>query len=333
MGVGFKVVNGKRTTDLCIRFYVIHKLPKFLIAPVFQLPKSVDGIPTDIIESPPSVLLAKRKPSSPFKATTASVANSTQTPSNSPPASPPPTTQPAAVPPDDPDTLATKNRPYFGGVGAANIDVLGGTLGYFCHSIIPKDGQIQVYILSNSHVLGGFGGDPPDVAILQPSTINGGQFRDNIATYVRAAQIDFTPGAPNKVDAAIAAIADPTQLSLAVGGIGPLKGTADAVHNSTITKCGMSTGKTSGIITDISHSAQIPLDPGSPASSLSLIEQLYIEPADSCAFACPGDSGAIIVNSTQQAVGLLCAGDPNAGKWGIANRIANVTQALSIILI
>jgi hypothetical protein len=88
------------------------------------------------------------------------------------------------------------------------------------------------------------------------------------------------------------------------------------------------------VVTDISHSAIIPLDPGSPASSLSLVDQLYIEPAtagEEIAF--PGDSGAIIVNASQQAIGLLCAGDPATGKWAVANKMTHVLTALSISLL
>ncbi len=51
VGVGYKVVNGKRTDEVSLRIYVRKKLPKQLLRPEEILPESVDGILTDVIEA------------------------------------------------------------------------------------------------------------------------------------------------------------------------------------------------------------------------------------------------------------------------------------------
>jgi hypothetical protein len=229
MGVGFKVVGGKRTIDLCIRFYVTQKLPKSLIAPLFGLPKTIDGLPTDVIESRPSVFLSKKRanrgalPSASSRtvsATKAALASAGQ-----------PLTPAAEIPPSDVATLSRKNRPYFGGVAAANIDVYGGTLGCFCRSTNISDDRNAIYILSNSHVFGGFGDSTTDIPILQQPIGNGGLPENTVANFIRSVPIDFSPNAPNKVEAAIGQVLSASDCQIAIGGIGKLNGFAEAIHN------------------------------------------------------------------------------------------------------
>lgn len=51
VGVGRKVVRGRRTTRPCVRFYVVRKLDKRLIPPRHLLPKEIEGVETDVIET------------------------------------------------------------------------------------------------------------------------------------------------------------------------------------------------------------------------------------------------------------------------------------------
>ncbi len=50
VGVGYKEVGGKETTDLCLHVYVEKKLPKAELAPEALVPETVQGLPTDVIE-------------------------------------------------------------------------------------------------------------------------------------------------------------------------------------------------------------------------------------------------------------------------------------------
>jgi hypothetical protein len=60
VGIGRKVVDGKPTKDMAIRLYVVQKLAPSLLPPRDRLPESIDGIPTDVIESSPAFLAAKK---------------------------------------------------------------------------------------------------------------------------------------------------------------------------------------------------------------------------------------------------------------------------------
>jgi hypothetical protein len=56
VGVGRKVVDGKATDTLAIRLYVARKLPLAMLPKRARLPESIEGIPTDVIESPPAYI-------------------------------------------------------------------------------------------------------------------------------------------------------------------------------------------------------------------------------------------------------------------------------------
>jgi hypothetical protein len=62
VGVGYKIVKGKRTEEVCIRVYVRKKLPKQELRPEEILPESIEGIPVDVIESRPELLQGGSEP-------------------------------------------------------------------------------------------------------------------------------------------------------------------------------------------------------------------------------------------------------------------------------
>jgi len=51
VGLGTKVTKGKATRQPCVRFYVDRKLGETAIPPEFVLPSTVNGVPTDVIET------------------------------------------------------------------------------------------------------------------------------------------------------------------------------------------------------------------------------------------------------------------------------------------
>jgi hypothetical protein len=54
VGVGRKEVAGRHDAALAVRFYVLRKAPKSAVMPGNLLPTSIEGIPTDVIESSPA---------------------------------------------------------------------------------------------------------------------------------------------------------------------------------------------------------------------------------------------------------------------------------------
>lgn len=49
--VGYKQVAGKKTDQICIVCYVIKKKPEDQLEAIDLVPRMIEGIPTDIIES------------------------------------------------------------------------------------------------------------------------------------------------------------------------------------------------------------------------------------------------------------------------------------------
>src|SRR5262245_13992703 len=56
VGIGRKVVAGQATQTQCVRVYVAQKLAQSLLPPIYRIPDTVNGIPTDVIESPPAFI-------------------------------------------------------------------------------------------------------------------------------------------------------------------------------------------------------------------------------------------------------------------------------------
>src|SRR5262245_41171003 len=56
VGIGKKITEQGQTNELCVRFYVVQKLARSLIPPRDLLPVAIDGVATDVIESPPAFI-------------------------------------------------------------------------------------------------------------------------------------------------------------------------------------------------------------------------------------------------------------------------------------
>jgi hypothetical protein len=49
--VGYKVIGGKKTDQICIICYVTRKLPADQLSEADLIPPLIEGLPTDVIES------------------------------------------------------------------------------------------------------------------------------------------------------------------------------------------------------------------------------------------------------------------------------------------
>ncbi len=56
VGVGRKVVDGEVTDEMAVRLYVARKLPLRMLPQRARLPERIDGIQTDVLESPPAFI-------------------------------------------------------------------------------------------------------------------------------------------------------------------------------------------------------------------------------------------------------------------------------------
>src|SRR5713226_6592942 len=51
VGVGRKITNGQPTDTNAVRIYVAHKIAKEAISDSMMLPQTIDGVPTDVVET------------------------------------------------------------------------------------------------------------------------------------------------------------------------------------------------------------------------------------------------------------------------------------------
>ena len=311
VGVGYKRVGDQSTGQPAVIVFVEKKLPKAEIRAEHQVPFQMEGIDTDVVEIGKVRLL-----------------NGART---------------------------ALSRPARPGVSIGHYLVTAGTLG----AVVRDRASGRALILSNNHILAngtnGFDGrakkgDP----IYQPGPYDGGGEKDRIASLYRwvgvtrseeealhcpvaqaAAQrasaflalwrpdyrlkLFKTFGAENIVDCAVALPDAPHLVDPAILDIGPVRGSNDVEVGEAVQKSGRTTGVTSGTVVAIGTSLKVVMD--------NEQEAWFGDQVVSNMKSGPGDSGSLVVNGRNQAVGLLFAGSE---KYSVFNRIQNVVDALEV---
>lgn len=246
-----------------------------------------------------------------------------------------------------------------GGLSGANTNLAGqsGTIGYFCtrRSRLPR--RKEVHLLSNSHVFADLRKASVDAGdlIMHPSPGEPATGRP-IGALVNfsAVKFDSGPEDPNHVDAALAKLWEPQQHRPLIPFVGAVKGYVrkDEVElGEHARKFGRTTGYTEGRV--FSTHLDIRLRYDRTGQSAFFQDQILIEPTTPMFtnFVAKGDSGSLVVDENQHALGLIFAGtsdaahtpapspnpQPNPPKriegYGVANPIAEVLDRLKIELV
>ena len=317
VGVGKKVSKDKAGKEDCVRVYVVQKLPLSLLSPRDVIPPTIDGVPTDVIESEPAFAFARKKKITRKKSTSKKRATRKKRAANV-----------------SSTTCSTnrkqRQRPVLGGISAGHRDITAGTLGCWCRSTNPSDDASQVFALSNNHVFANVDaaltGDP----LYQPGPADGGGLSDYFAKLHRAVPIKLGGVNGNLVDAAIGEILPSVSIDSSICQIGTISDTLSATDEMKVRKHGRTTGYTEGHVDDTDYDALIGMDHGDPSIVALFENQLRIVSDNSQPFGLGGDSGSAVVHRTQKkVVGLYFAG-PDSGMYGLANRIENVLSELEI---
>ncbi|NLY49751.1 MAG: hypothetical protein GX062_01915 [Firmicutes bacterium] len=311
VGVGYKEKGQERTDNLVVQVFVTTKMPRSELLSAQLVPQRIGDVETDVIEVGEVRLLATAR--------------------------------------------TGRFRPAQPGSSIGHYKVTAGTFGAVVRDI--KTGE--PLILSNNHVLANSSngrdgrariGDP----ILLPGIHDGGrQEKDVIAHLERFAPVTLESqeancpisqrvartqnlfvhlvrpnydvrffkrtGWSNTVDCAVA---KPVSLDLIrpeILEIGPIRGVAEAKIGEILKKSGRTTGLTHGPVTSIK--ATLRVDMGSNNYALfsdQIVAQLGSQ---------GGDSGSLVVNSNNEAVGLLFAG---SDRITVVNRIQNVLSQLQV---
>ena len=308
VGVDEKYVAGAPAGVSVVKFLVKTKIASSALSPSERLPKSIDGIPTDVEEVGLIVPLAKKK--APKK-----------------PKSQEPLPNPRIrMRPAQPGSSIGFQVPN-------DAFTMAGTFG-----LLVKDASGRLQILSNNHVLTFENGvetdgttrvmSEPGAPIFQPGLLDFGSIAiDQIARLTR--WIDLRADAEtNKVDCAIAKPLGKSLVSKDVLFIGAPKGSAAATKDMVVHKFGRTSLYTAGRVSSVFFDVTVPYEVG----DVMFQDQMAIRGLDGSRFSDGGDSGAAILErSTNKVVGLLFAGATN-GSLSFANHIGDVFKKLKVRL-
>jgi len=269
IGIGEKLVDGKSTGIMAVKFLVQVKYPEGQLGTKDQLPKSIDGLPVDVEQTGAFRRLATKA-------------------------------QPELAGMPNPKLRLRPARPgcSIGFREPNNEFIMAGTFG-----ALAEKGQ-DLFVLSNNHVLADENQLPLGAPIFQPGLLdNGNPNSDQIAELTRF--IRLRAGVFNKVDAAIARVIQKSLVSNSILFIGPPQGTAVARIDMIVHKFGRTTSYRAGRITSVDTDVTVQYDTG----NFRFQNQIIIVGLNSQSFSAGGDSGSLILErSSQKAVGLLFAG-------------------------
>ena len=293
LGIGHKITEEKDTGKPCLTVFVSQKLDPDMIRVADMIPKTVGKFKTDVVETGEifAGLNAMEERPEPDKEE-----------------------EEVGI-----EVLRGRVRPAQGGYSVGHYRITAGTIATAVFDARPYPGiHRKYYILSNNHVLANSNnarlGDP----ILQPGPYDGGTYpRDLIARLSRYVPIRF--GGPyNYVDAAIAA-GQFHDLNREIYWIGYVKGVRAVKVGSIVQKTGRTTNYSTGRVTAINAIVNVNYGSGRVAR---MVRQIV-----TTCMSAGGDSGSLLCDMQENAVGLLFAG---SSRVTIHNDIRYVQAYLGI---
>lgn len=338
VALGSKMTKDKNTGEKALQVLVRHKMDPDFLAKEDMVPKTVKGMKTDVVEvgevyaggpiAPDidtSYLLdmdldgGKFDSSSPRKYAEEETFVEPKEPMR-------PRRRPAIFDVATPQILRQRLRPVKGGFSVGHHAVTAGTIATACYDWNSFPGMPQqYYILSNNHVLANSNnasiGDP----ILQPGVFDGGSYpQDMIGRLSRFIPIQFmtTTTAPlNYVDAAIAEV--PFHLAdREIYWIGYVKDLYEAPGlDEILQKTGRTTNFTTGRVISVNATIDVNYGGGRIARFARQILTTNMSAG--------GDSGSLVTDLRERAVGLLFAG---SNTVTVLNNIYYVQRLLGIRL-
>ena len=293
LGIGHKITKEKDTGKPSLTVFVSQKLDSDMIRVDDMIPKTVGKFKTDVVET--GEIFAG--------------VNATEE-------LPEPDTEEEEV---SIEALKGRMRPAQGGYSVGHYRITAGTIATAVTDKRPYPGiPGKYYILSNNHVLANSNnariGDP----ILQPGPYDGGRYpRDLIARLSRYVPIRFN-GSPNYVDAAIAE-GQFHDLNREIYWIGYVKGVRAVRVGEIVQKTGRTTNYTTGRVTAINATVNVNYGSSRVARMVRQIVTTNMSAG--------GDSGSLLCDLNENAVGLLFAG---SSRVTIHNDIRYVQKLLGI---
>lgn len=313
VGKGMKAVRGEESTDQAVVVLVSKKLPEAQLSRYERVPRTLGQVPTDVIEVGEIRLLGVNRKS--------------------------------------------YQRPACPGMSIGHQKVTAGTFG----AVVRDRRSGMLMILSNNHVLanatdGRDGRSSLGDAILQPGSYDGGTKEQTIAylerfvplwkeyarTDCRAARVVeqmgnralqiFRPnyrinlekrlGGENAVDAALARPVSPEAISPEIVDVGRVKGLAEVKAGMRVKKSGRTTGLSQATVKVVQATLKVSVAENDNA--------VFTDQFVTTTMSQGGDSGSLVLDTQNNAVGLLFAG---SDITTVCNRIQNVIEVLQVDLV
>jgi hypothetical protein len=214
---------------------------------------------------------------------------------------------------------AAEQDPLRGGYSVGRANGGAGTIGAICAG--AEAGDQRVYVLSNNHVLATFPDGSRRDVVYQPALSDGGTREDAIGSLTRKVSIRYpTKGVIpwNQVDGAVVSV-DPLNVEWSIADIGQVTGiNTDPPLGTRVRKTGRTTGCSAGEIIGINGYTAVVVDGSTAYFDQQLIVGLKCD---------LGDSGSLVVDEENRAVGLLFA---VAETYAVVNPIAQVQRQLRV---
>jgi hypothetical protein len=308
LGVGFKVHRGKQTDEMCVVVLVTKKLPFQALDPAAIVPKSLDGVKTDIVEVGEIKALQSRTDRwrpvpggvsiGHYKITAGTFGVMVRDR----------TTNERLILSNN-HVLANSNEASKGDTILQPGTVDGGRIETDVVAYLERFQPIQ------------FNVEPPSCSIANGIAMLANWLAKLIGSRHRLVAVQQNPQALNQIDAAVAKPAAGIEISDEILDIGVVGGTTPATLGMQVRKSGRSTAFTSGQITVMDATVDV-----NYGSSIARFDSQIL----STPMSAPGDSGSLLIaEGSLLAVGLLYAGSE---KVTIYNPIENVLESLGVYL-
>ena len=210
-------------------------------------------------------------------------------------------------------SATSKVRPVPAGVSIGHYLITAGTLGCW----VTKGSE--VFGLSNNHVVALNWGDMKEGnkgdKILQPGSRDGGTEEDAIGELDEWVDVDVDK--ENKIDAGLFRPYEGV-VKNDILEVGKITDIAEPQLGSVVKKFGRTTGLTYGKVEAVDASIEVEGFGTCPFTDQIIIQQPFV---------LGGDSGSLLVDEANRAVGLVFAA---SDKVAIANRITNVVDAFNV---
>ncbi len=301
--IGYKIVGGKKTPELSIRVLVQKK--KKDVSAKEKIPDEIGGIKTDVIE--------RRFIPQPRWKRVADLAIHADTGNYDP------VRGGVSIGPCRSIFLNEADAACHDAPGPGSYFFVG-TLG----AIVHDNATGAEMLLSNFHVMCVNDAWSVGDTMAQPSRVDGGGCPADVVGSLQRAVLG------GQVDCAVASHTA-RGVACSIVDIGDVAGTAAAAIGMPVRKRGRTTGLTYGVVDLIDLTVNIDYCDG--LGTVTLINQIGIEvdSTQSPQFGNGGDSGSVVVDGSQNVVGLYFAGTPD-GQFGAANPIDAVLSALNVSL-